>query len=150
MGSDKTTEGPAESPGDGMDRLTELFWHAEKTPYSGEWRVRFETAILNLMRIRNLPRPEAEKAAYQKILVDFLNDTMPAGCDPNSCLWCHRPEALSRVLIPLGIGLRTAWFHRECSDQWREARRADAVKTLAKMDIAEPCHVETDTKARGL
>ena len=59
------------------DRLTDLFWQAEKLPSIGEWRVRFETTVRTLMRVRSLPRLEAEKAAYQNVLVEFLNGEMP-------------------------------------------------------------------------
>ena len=120
------------------DRLEELFCEAEHLPSLGEWRVRFETTVLTVMHIRNLPRPEAERAAYQNVFVEFLNDTTPVGCDPNTCLRCRRPEEPGHVLIPLGIGRQTAWLHRECSDLWREARRAAAVAKLAEMGIVSP------------
>ena len=149
MTAESRIEKPSATTDNTGDRLEELFWQAENLPSLGEWRVRFETTVLTVMRIRNLPRPEAEKAAYQNVLVEFLNDAMPAGCDPNTCLWCRRPEEPGHVLIPLGIGRQTAWLHRECSDRWREARRADAVKTLAKMDIAEPGPVEASVKEQG-
>ena len=121
------------------DRLTDLFWRSERTPSVGEWRVRFEATVLTVMRIRNLPRLEAERAAYQNILVNFRNDAMPAGSDPNSCLWCRKPEEPGHVLIPLGYGGRIAWLHRlNCSDRWRQQRRAGAIKTLAEMGLVQP------------
>ena len=122
----------------GADRLTDLFWQAEKLPSIGEWRVRFETTVRTLMRVRSLPRPEAEKAAYQNVLVEFLNDEIPTLADPNSCFWCRRPEEPGAVLIPLGVGRRTAWLHRECGEKWRVHRRANAIAKLTEMGVVRP------------
>ena len=139
MSAQGSAKSPLPSPENAGDRLVDLFCEAEKLPSLGEWRVCFETTIQTVMRIRELSRPAAEKAAYQNILVDFLNDSMPADCDPNICLWCRRVEEPGAVLVPLGVGRRTAWLHREgCADQWRDHRRADAVAKLAAMGIVRP------------
>jgi hypothetical protein len=138
-----TTESPikksSSSPDNTGDRLMDLFGQAEQLPSLGEWRVRFETIVQTVMRVRKLPRPAAEKAAYQNVIVEFLNDSMPSNCDPNTCLWCRRVEDPAAPLIPLGIGRQTAWLHRDpCSDLWRDHRRIEAIAKLASMGIVAP------------
>ena len=139
MRAEHSMRSPSSSSKNTGDRLVDLFCEAENSPSLGEWRVCFETTVRTVMRIRELSRPAAEEAAYQNVLVEFLNDSMPADCDPNTCLWCRRIEEPGAPLIPLGYGDRVAWLHREpCADRWRDHRRADAVAKLAGMGIVRP------------
>jgi hypothetical protein len=109
------------------------------TPTARKWRQTFSDNLTTVMRVRKLPRRAAEKAAYQNVIVEFLNDSMPANCDPNTCLWCRRIEEPGAPLIPLGVGRQTAWLHRDpCADRWRDHRRVEAIAKLAAMGIAAP------------
>ena len=49
----------------------------------------FERHVATVMRVRNLPRLEAERAAFDIVLVERLNATHP-DTDPNRCAWCGR------------------------------------------------------------
>jgi hypothetical protein len=89
------------------------------------------------MSLRNLPRVEAERVAFQIILVEFLNRTYP-DTSPDRCAWCGKPETRGDVLLPMGVGARHAWLHSGCRDPWAEARRRAAVEALAAMGIGEP------------
>ena len=44
---------------------------------AGEWCRIFEDRVATVMRARSLPRPETERAAYEIVLVEFLNRTYP-------------------------------------------------------------------------
>ena len=109
------------------------------SPEARRWRANFTTNVEAILRVRKLSRPAAEEAAYQNVLVEFLNGSMPANCDPNACFWCLRIEEPGAPLIPLGYGERVAWLHREpCAEKWRDHRRTDAIEKLAAMEIVRP------------
>lgn len=90
------------------------------------------------MRVRGLSRPEAERFAFEAILIDHLNATHSSSTDPNYCAHCRRAEAPGRVLLPICVGLRHAWLHPDCWEAWRTRRRAEAIDQLTAMGIAEP------------
>ena len=52
----------------------------------------FEDRVAIVMRVRNLPQTEAKRAAYEIILVEFLNRTHP-NTDPNRCALCGNRES---------------------------------------------------------
>jgi hypothetical protein len=89
------------------------------------------------MRVRAMPRPEAERAAYEIVLVEFLNRTHP-NTDPNRCAHCGALETPDVTLLPIGWGARHAWLHSGCWAPWREERRVKAIAELAAMKIAAP------------
>jgi hypothetical protein len=101
------------------------------------WRRKFEDSTIVVQRIRNLPKAEAELAAFDIVLVEFLNATH-SDTDPSRCVWCGRPETPEAALLPIGVGARHAWLHDDCWAPWREARRKAAIETLAAMGIGEP------------
>jgi hypothetical protein len=94
----------------------------------------FERHVATVMRVRNLPRLEAERAAFDIVLVERLNATHP-DTDPNRCAWCGRAETPSDALLPIGVGARHAWLHRDCWDRWRERQRTEAIAMLAEAGI---------------
>jgi hypothetical protein len=62
----------------------------------------FEDRVATVMRVRGLLRPEAERVAYEIVLVDRLNDTH-LNTPPNRCAWCgltRRVRATSGLTGP--------------------------------------------------
>jgi hypothetical protein len=108
-----------------------------ETPEAASWRCFFEEKTDLAERVRGLTRPEAERAAFDIVLVEFLNRTHP-GTDPNRCAWCGKSETLDTILLPIGVGVRHAWLHSDCWAPWRERRRQAAIVTLAGIGIADP------------
>jgi hypothetical protein len=80
---------------------------------------------------------EAERAAFDNLLVEQLNATHP-DTDPNRCAHCGRLETLDATLLPIGWGIRHAWLHDDCWAAWREARRIAAVAKMATIGIVRP------------
>jgi hypothetical protein len=118
--------------------MTALPQEAPDDPAAGahRWRREFEDRTIVIQRVRNLPQAEAERAAFDIVLVEFLNATHP-DTDPNRCAGCGRPETRDSVLLPFGVSTH-GWLHQSCRDPWAEARRKAAVETLAGMGITEP------------
>jgi hypothetical protein len=110
-----------------------------ETPEAASWRCFFEEKTDLAERVRRLPRLEAERAAFDIILVEFLNRTR-SDTDPNRCAWCGLTEASPGDLRPYGTDARgVVWLHPErCWRLWSDRRRADAVDALGKMGITEP------------
>ena len=120
--------------------LHELFWNSKSNASPGmaiEWLRRLNAHVSTVMRVRGLPRLEAERVAYEIILVERLNATHP-NTDPNRCAWCGKAETPTDILRPHGVGVRHAWLHSGCWERWRERRRAEAVGYLATMKIEAP------------
>src|SRR6478609_8683749 len=92
-----------------------------ETPEAASWRCFFEEKTDLVERVRGLPRPEAERAAFDIILVEFLNRTHP-DTDPNRCASCGKSETPDATLLPIGVGVRHAWLHSGCWESWRERR----------------------------
>ena len=101
------------------------------------WLRKFEDRTIVVQRVRNLPQAEAERVAFDIVLVEFLNATHP-DTDPNRCACCGRAETPSNILLPIGVGARHAWLHHDCWALWRAGRRRVAIETLAAMGIVEP------------
>ena len=109
------------------------------SPEARRWRANFTTNVEAILRVRKLSRPAAEEAAYQNVLVEFLNGSMPANCDPNACFWCLRIEGAGRAFDPTRVRGARSWLHREpCAEKWRDHRRTDAIEKLAAMEIVRP------------
>jgi hypothetical protein len=79
----------------------------------GGWPWLFEERVAYVMRLRDLPRAEAERAAYDIVLVEFLNVTHP-DTDPTRCGQCGAREEPGQVLLPIGAGERNTWLHSNC------------------------------------
>jgi hypothetical protein len=94
-------------------------------------RQTFEGHVATIMRVRGLPRSEAEQLSFENTLIDHLNATRP---DPLSdrCAYCGRP---SESLLPIGVGERHTWLHQACWEQWRADRRAKAIAELAEAGV---------------
>jgi hypothetical protein len=104
---------------------------------AGKWRQIFERHVATIMRARNVSRLEAERAAYEIVLIEQLNAIHP-DTDPNRCAHCGKPETPAATLLPIGWGARHAWLHDGCWEPWREKRRAEAIAQLAAMGIIPP------------
>jgi hypothetical protein len=100
------------------------------------WRRVLEDKTIVVQRARNLPQTEAERAAFEIVLIEFLNATHSA-TDPNCCAWCGKPEGGSDILLPIGVGIHHAWLHSICVEPWRSRRREVAVAELATMKIED-------------
>lgn len=87
------------------------------------------------MRIRGQPRLEAERAAFENLLVAHLNRTF-SDTRSDRCACCGRAEEPSSTLLPIGVGIRHAWLHPDCWEAWRECRRTEAIGQLAAIGIA--------------
>jgi hypothetical protein len=101
----------------------------------GEWPRRFENHAETVRWLRGLARPKAERAAFDIVLIEFLNATLP-DTDPNRCVSCRRPETSAATLLP--IGSRHVWLHSNCWEAWRARRVAKAEKDLARVGIVKP------------
>jgi hypothetical protein len=104
---------------------------------ASRWRRKFEDGTIVVRRVRNLPQAEAERAAYEIVLVEFLNATHP-DTDPNRCAYCGKRETPDATLLPIGIGVRHAWLHWDCWTPWRTRRRAEAEDNLARLGVMRP------------
>ena len=100
------------------------------------WPWLFEERVAHVMRLRNLPQVEAERAAYEIVLVEFLNASHP-DTDPNRCGQCGKSETPGEILLPIGVG-RHAWLHDRCWQAWRDRRRTEAIAMLAEAGITKP------------
>ena len=58
----------------------------------GGWPWLFEERVSHVMRLRNLPRVEAERVAYEMVLVEFLNRNC-ADTPSDRCAWCGTRDA---------------------------------------------------------
>jgi hypothetical protein len=59
-------------------------YRGHPTPEAASWRRFFEEKRDLVERVHSLPRPEAERAAFGIVLVEFLNATHP-DTDPCRC-----------------------------------------------------------------
>ena len=119
-------------PGSGAVRLDD-FLNPPPPPPSPE-RQAFEAAVARVMRIRGLSRPEAERAAYEILLVEFLNAPIPTPIRA-AALIAARVETPDATLQPIGWGARHTWLHPDCWAPWRERRRAEAIAALAEAGV---------------
>jgi hypothetical protein len=120
-------------PGSGAVRLADFL--NPPPPPLPPLRQAFEHHVANIMRVRNLPRPEAERVAYEIVVVEFLNASHPDTA-PHICGHCGQHETRDSVLLPIGASDRHTWLHSDCWAQWRERRRAEAIAALAEAGIA--------------
>jgi len=104
---------------------------------AGQLRQTFEGHIGKVMRVRDLPRPEAERIAFDNFVTERLDSTL-LDTDPSCCAHCGGAETPDAALLPIGAGDRHAWLHSDCWAQWRERRRAEAIDKLAAMKLEAP------------
>jgi hypothetical protein len=119
-------------PGAGARRLDDIL--NPPPPPLPPLRQTFEAEIARVMQIRGLSRLEAERAAFDIVLVEFLNATHP-DTNPNRCAYCGKPEAPDATLLPIGWSDRHAWLHPDCGAPWRADRRAKGIAALAEAGV---------------
>jgi hypothetical protein len=105
----------------------------QRQPSSPE-RQAFEVEVVRVMQIRDLSRSDAERIAFENVLVEHLNATHP-DTPSDRCAHCGLAETQDSVLLPIGAGSRHAWLHGDCWAPWRERRRAEAIDQLVAMGI---------------
>ena len=87
------------------------------------------------MQIRGLPRPAAEGAAFDIILVEFLNRTHPDTRSEPLHQLVRQAKTADATLLPIGVGVRHGGPHPDCWEARRTRRRAEAIDQLAAMWI---------------
>jgi hypothetical protein len=120
---------------DNRQAIIDAFLEAETD--ADRWRRLLSEKIETIVKVRGLPRPDAEAEAFRHIVIEYLNETHPT-TDPRVCAHCRGPDLPLTPILPFGVGDRHAWLHQRCRDRWADRRRAEAVATLAGMGIAEP------------
>ena len=120
-------------PGSGAVRLDDFLNPPPPTPSPAP--LAFEAEVDRVIQIRGLPRLEAEHAAFENILVAHLNRTF-SDTRSDRCAHCGRAEEPSSTLLPIGVGVRHTWLHRDCWEPWRAHRRTEAIGQLAATGIA--------------
>jgi hypothetical protein len=99
-------------------------------------RRRLAETIETIMTIRGLSRLEAERIAFDSLVTDYLDSTHP-DTPSDRCARCGRLETSSDLLLPIGAGDRHACLHSDCHVPWRERRKAEAEKDLARFDLVK-------------
>jgi hypothetical protein len=95
----------------------------------------FAEKIATIVKVRGLERADAEREAFQQVVVEYANETHP-NTDPRLCAWCGRP-GLRIPLLPFGVDGRCVWLHQQCHQPWSARRRVEVVAALATMGIVE-------------
>jgi hypothetical protein len=80
-----------------------LSQEAHVDPAAGAHRRRreFEDRTIVVQRVRNLPLAEAERVAFEIVLVEFLNATH-SSTPSDRCARCGKPETPDATLLPIG------------------------------------------------
>jgi hypothetical protein len=100
-----------------------------------DWRAHFDERAAIAEHDGGLPRPEAERLAFEVCVVEWLNRNHIRS-SPDCCYWCGGTER-DDVLLPFGVASAGhAWVHSRCWRAWHEARKAEAVADLTAMGIA--------------
>jgi hypothetical protein len=133
LSSSQSADNPL--PGSGAMRLDDLL--NPPSPPSPPLRQAFETRVDVIMRMRGLPRLEAEPSAYEAVLIEFLNATHP-DTPSDRCAHCVKLEESGAPLLPIGLGVRHTWLHNDCWEQWRARRRDRAEDELARLGVVKP------------
>jgi hypothetical protein len=85
--------------------------------------------------INAAPRKRAETLAFEARIIEWL-DRNPAPSPAGRCAWCGQLESDSASIVPFGTEPGThAWLHGECWQPWQDARRAEAIKALRRIEI---------------
>jgi hypothetical protein len=113
---------------DNKQEVMDAILAAEREP--DRWRRALAEKVETIMQLRVLARPDAEREAFQHIVIEYLNETHP-DIDPRVCTHCTGPDPPLTPILPYGVGERHAWLHRDCWGPWRARRRGDLAR-LAK------------------
>ena len=119
---------------DNRQAIIDAFLEAETEP--DRWRRLLSEKIETIVKVRDLPRPDAEAEAFRHIVIEYLNETHPK-TDPGVCAHCRGPDLPLTPILPFGIADRHTWLHQRCHDRWADRRRMEAVASLARMGITE-------------
>ena len=99
-----------------------------------DWQVYFDERAGIAEFYGGMPRDEAEAAAYEVCLVEWLN-LNPAVSSPSShCAQCGGADASGDILLPYGVATQT-WLHSRCWSQWILKRRGEAEAALQILGI---------------
>jgi hypothetical protein len=80
------------------------------------------------------PRIGAGALALEVSIIQWLNRN-PTPSPAGRCAWCGKFESESAVVLPFGFEPGShAWLHGECWRPWHQARRAEAVKALNRVE----------------
>jgi anti-anti-sigma regulatory factor len=101
--------------------LTDIFRPIRKTsrkaavappvsPEARRWRKTFTDNLATILRVRNIPRIEAEKVAFTNTVHAFLDANRP-NTPSGRCAHCGEPETPGATLQPIGWGERHSWLH---------------------------------------
>jgi hypothetical protein len=137
----KTTDSDL-SPRPGGMSFDEFFGLAQPVaprpvgPTAVKWIRAFADNTAIVMRIRDIPRVEAERVAFANTVTQYL-DANWLNTDPTSCAHCGSSER-PNDLRPMGGGIPHSWVHSDCWSDWTKSRRADAVRALAEMGVVQP------------
>ena len=106
------------------------------SPTAAKWIKVFEDNVAAVLRVRNVPRAEAERVAFANTVAAFLDANRP-DTEPTRCTHCGLSER-PNDLRPMGGGVRHSWVHNDCWEAWSKHRRARAIEALAAMGIVSP------------
>ena len=106
------------------------------SPEARKWRRTFTDNVAAILRVRDIPRVEAEGVAFENTVTAFL-DAGHLDTPSDRCAHCGRREEPGATLRPIGT-VRHAWLHNDCWTEWAAHRRADAIKALGEMGIVAP------------
>ena len=134
---------------DNRQAIIDAFLEAETEP--DRWRRLLAEKIETIVKMRGLPRPDAEAEAFRHIVIEYLNETHP-NTDPRVCAHCRGPDlpltpilavwgrqsscvASSALPRPMGRALAGPRRSRR-SPRWgsRSRHRDDAGRTRAASD----------------
>jgi hypothetical protein len=93
---------------DDKQAVVDAILAAETEPH--RWRRVLAEKVETIMTIRGLSRLDAEREAFQHVLIEYLNETHP-NTDPIRCAHCGGPETPNATSLPIGWGDRHAWLH---------------------------------------
>jgi hypothetical protein len=119
-----------------FDEIFGLKKQAPISPTAAKWIQAFADNVVAVLRVRNIPRIDAERIAFLNTVTAFLDANRP-DTDPTRCAHCGSSEQ-PNDLRPMGGGTRHSWVHGNCWESWRERRRAEATAALATMGFAPP------------
>ena len=120
---------------DNRQAVIDAFLEAETEP--DRWRRLLAEKIETIVKMRGLPRPDAEAEAFRHIVIEYLNETHPA-TDPRVCAHCRGPDLPLTPILAVW-GRRSSYVASSAlSRPMGRGRRMAAVETLAAMGIMEP------------
>ena len=99
-----------------------------------DWQVYFDERAGIAEFDGGMPRDEAEAAAYEACLVEWLNLNPAVSSPSGHCAQCGGSDASGDILLPYGVATQT-WLHSRCWPQWILKRRGEAEAALQILGI---------------